>query len=174
MREALSARFPAVAADRTHHRLLAREALASALYLALVLLASLVAVPRGSLPSDTVMVKLIFGAGLGLLVAHWFAFRLAAHITAEDGTWTATASQEAAAQLVGGLAVATLASLPYLLLDGRTAWLSDLLILSALPALAGAWIARLQGRSWVFTVVGGAITFCVGCGVVLLKALLAH
>ena len=174
MRETLTARLPVLRADRQHHRLLAREALASALYLALVLLTSLVAVPRGSLPSDPVMVQLIFGAGLGLLVMHWFAFRLAAHITAEDGTWTATASQEAAAQLLGGLAVATLAALPYLLLDGRTAWLSDLLLLSALPAVAGAWIARLRGRSWGFAVLGGVGAFVVACAVVVLKSALSH
>jgi len=174
VRETLTERFPLLRADRTHHRVLAREAMASALYLALVLLTGLLTVPRGSLPSDAVMVELIFGAGLGLLVMHWFSFRLAAHITAEDGTWTATASQEAAAQLVGGFVVATLAALPFLLLDGTTAWLSDLLLLSALPAVAGGWIARLRGRSWSFTLLSGLLTFLLACGVVALKSALSH
>ncbi len=165
---------PEQAAARAHHRLLAREALASALYLALVLLTALVAVPEEQLPSDRAIVQLIFGAGLGLLVAHWFAFRLAARITTEEGHWSPTASQEVAAQLLGGLAVCVLGSLPFLLFDGRTALVESLLLLSALPAVAGGWIARLQGRSWSFAVYSGVLAFLVGCAIVAIKTSLSH
>ena len=104
-----------------HRRALARELLASALYVALVLLAALIAVPADRLPPDADMVWLMLGTAIGLLLAHWLAFRLAARITAEDGGWTPSAAQEAAAQLMGGLAVAVLAAAPFLVLDGTAA-----------------------------------------------------
>lgn len=157
-----------------HRRLLARETLASALYLSLVLLSSLVAVPRESLPDDTALVGIIFGVTIGLVAAHWFAFRLAAHITAEDGNWTPTAAQEAVAQLIGGLMVAALAALPFLLLDGRGAWRTALIVLAAVPTLVGMGIARMRERSWYFTILYGLGSLAIAMGVVVLKTSLTH
>lgn len=72
-----------MAAARTAHgRLLAREYLASALYLALVLLTALVALPAARLPEDGALVATLIGTALGLMLAHWLAFRMAAHLTA--------------------------------------------------------------------------------------------
>lgn len=165
----------AVAAEHDAHlRVLGRELLASALYVALVLLAALIAVPADRLPPDADMVWLILGTAVGLLLAHWLAFRLAARITTEAGSWTPSAAQEAGAQLVGGLAVAMLAAVPFLVLDGTAARVGSLLILAALPAVAGCLIARLRGRSWLFALTAGGLVLVLAVGVVALKNTLGH
>lgn len=164
----------AAAEHEAHRRTLAREMLASALYVALVLLAALIAVPDDRLPSDTDMVRLMLGTAVGLLLAHWLAFRLAARITAEDGGWTPSAAQEAGAQLIGGLAVAVLAAAPFLVMDGPAARVGSLLVLAALPAVTGCLIARLRGRSWVFAITAGGLVLALAVGVVALKNTLGH
>ena len=156
-----------------HRRVLAREVLASALYVALVLLAALLAVPSDRLPPDAEMVWLILGTAVGLLLAHWLAFRLAARITTE-GDWTPSAAQEAAAQLAGGLAIAVLAAAPFLALDGTSARVASLAALAALPALAGCLIARLRGRTWLFALTAGALVLVLAAGIVAAKNTLGH
>jgi hypothetical protein len=165
---------PVRAAQTAHRKLLARELLASALYVTLVLLAALVAVPSDRLPPDRRLVGIIVGSSVGLLLAHWFAFRLAARITTEQGDWTPPAAQEAAAQLAGGLSVALLAAVPFLVLEGSTALSTALWLLAALPAVAGVLIARLQGRSWTFALVTGAWVLLLALAVVLVKTALGH
>ena len=63
--------------DDAEERLAAREFFAAALYMALVLLAALVAVPTDRLPPDADVVGLLVGSAIGLTLAHWLAFRLA-------------------------------------------------------------------------------------------------
>jgi len=157
-----------------HRRVLAREVLASGLYVALVLLAALLAVPSDRLPPDAEMVWLILGTAVGLLLAHWLAFRLAARITTEQGDWTPSAAQEAAAQLAGGLAVALLAAAPFLVLDGTSARVASLAALAALPALAGCLIARLRGWTWLFALTAGALVLILATGIVAAKNTLGH
>lgn len=159
--------------SESHQRALAREALASGLYVALVLLATLIAVPSTRLPSDEALVRLILGAGFGLVVAHWVAFRLAAPVTSQ-GAWSAEAAREGTAALVGGLVTAVLAALPFMVLDGSTALIASLGILAAMPAVAGGLVARLRGRSWGRTLVSASLAFLVAAGAVVLKALLNH
>lgn len=162
------------AAGEEHRRVLAREFLASTLYLTLVLLAALVAVPVDRLPSDERLVWVVLGTSLGLLLAHWFAFRLATRITTEQGAWSPSAAREAGAQLSGGLCVALLAAAPFVLLDGSAALWTSLLLLAALPAVAGLLVARLGGRTWVFAVTTGVVTLVVALAVVVLKNFLGH
>jgi hypothetical protein len=158
----------------THRRLLAREALASALYLALVLLAGLVVLPVDALPADNVVVAGLVGTAVGLVLAHWFAFRLAAHLTAEGGRWSRSAAQEAAAQVAGAAAVAAVAALPFLVVSGRTAVLVSLALLATLPALTGALVARLRGAPTVGTVVTALVVLLLALAVVAAKAALGH
>lgn len=54
-----------------------RELLAGALYLCLVLLGAVAATPAATFPDDRQAVRLIAGTSLGLVLAHWLAFRLA-------------------------------------------------------------------------------------------------
>ena len=155
-------------------RLVAREFFAAGLYMALVLLAVLVAVPIESLPSDESVVGLLIGSAIGLTLAHWLAFRLAAHLTEEDGFAAQSAAREAAAQVVGGVGVAALAAVPFILLDGEAALTGALVVLAALPALTGLAIARLRGRSWLAALVTAAVVLLLAVVVVLVKEGLGH
>lgn len=160
--------------DPQEARLVAREFSASALYMALVLLAALVAVPTDRLPPDEAVAGLLLGSAIGLTLAHWLAFRLAAHLTVEGGFATESAAREAGAQVAGGVAVAVVAALPFLLLDGEAAVLGSLLLLAALPALTGMSIARLRGGSWFASIVTGAVVLTLAVVVVVVKAVLGH
>jgi hypothetical protein len=151
-----------------------RERLAAALYMALVLLAALVAFPVDRLPADDVVVATLLGTALGLILAHWLAFRLAAHLTDEGGVWSGSAAAEAGAQITGGVGVALVASAPFLLLDGPDALRVSLLLLAALPALTGLAIARLRGRSWLGAGLAATVVFVVAIVIVEVKAAVGH
>lgn len=164
----------AASPDPGHLRALAREFFASALYVAIVLLAALVALPKARLPSDGSLVATLFGTALGLILAHFVAFRLAAHFTAETGIAPAPVAQEAGAGLAGGLAVATLATLPFAVLNGETALIATLIALAILPAVIGFAIARLRGRTWGVSLVAGGIALASALLVVIVKYELGH
>jgi hypothetical protein len=161
-------------ASESHTQVVAREFFAAALYMALVLLAALVAVPVDRLPGDADLVATMAGTAIGLVLAHWLAFRLAAHLTAEGGFGAASAAREAGAQIMGGLAVALVASVPFLVLDGEDALSVTLVLLVALPAVTGLAIARLRGRSWVESVVTAGIVLGIAVLVVVVKVALGH
>jgi hypothetical protein len=160
--------------DDAEARLAAREFFAAALYMALVLLAVLVAVPTDRLPPDEEVAGLLVGSAIGLTLAHWLAFRLAAHLTVEGGFATESAAREAGAQVAGGVAVAAIAALPFLLLDGGAALNGSLVLLAALPAVTGMAIARLRGRSWLSGLVTGAVVLTLAVVVVMVKASVGH
>ena len=157
-----------------HRRALAREFFASALYVAIVLLAVLVALPREQLPADHAVVATLIGTALGLVLAHFVAFRLAAHLTSESGWAGAPLIQEAGAGLVGGLVVALVAAVPYLLLDGDDALLGSLLALATLPAIMGGSIARLRGRSRGQSLIAAGLALALALAVVYVKNSLGH
>jgi hypothetical protein len=152
---------------------LTREFVASALYLDLVMLAGLAAVPTDHLPSGTEVAVIMLGGAVGLLAAHWLAFRLAVQVTA-DGAWSVHASREAVAQLAGGLLVVLLGAVPFLLLPESLAIRWSLLALAALPAAAGLAIGRFRGRSWRLSVVAGVVALLASGLVVMLKIAAGH
>jgi hypothetical protein len=157
-----------------HGRLLAREFFASALYVAIVLLAALVALPKGRLPSDTSVVQSMVGTALGLVLAHYIAFRLAAHLTAEGGSAPAEVVREAVAGLTGGLLVAVLAAIPYAIWDTDDALVATLIALAVLPAFMGLATARLRGANWLRSIVAAALALVVALLVVFVKYELGH
>jgi hypothetical protein len=160
--------------DDAETRLAAREFFAAALYMAIVLLAALVAVPTDRLPPDEAVAGLLVGSAIGLTLAHWLAFRLASHLTVEGGFRTESAAREAGAQIAGGLGVAVIAALPFLLLDGDAALTGSLILLAALPALTGMAIARLRGRSWFTSLIAGAVVLTLAVVVVVVKSAVGH
>ena len=62
-----------------------REFIANALYLGIVLYVTLAVIPPDDLPSDHDLVLLIIGTGAGLVLAHWFAFHVAASALSPKG-----------------------------------------------------------------------------------------
>lgn len=157
----------------SHGSLVAREFYAAALYMALVLLAALVALPQERLPDDEVLIATLIGTAVGLILAHWMAFRLAAHLT-EGGSSAAMAAEEAGAQVAGGVAVALVASAPFVLLDGVDALRITLLLLAAMPALAGLAIARMRGRRWLSSTIAAGVVSVIALLIVEIKAAVGH
>jgi hypothetical protein len=166
--------FPGTDEESVHRRALAREFFASALYVALVLLATLVAVPRDRLPSDHAVLATLFGTALGLVLAHFVAFRYAAHFTAEAGRAGAPLIQEALAGLAGGLVVALVAAVPYVLFEGDDALLGALIALAVIPAVMGFAIARLRGKSRTRSFGAAGIALIAAMAVVYVKDFLGH
>src|SRR5438045_2390630 len=75
-----------VSAPPDHRKEMFREATVMVLYVCVVEIAELAAIPRTgtahhvvSGPSSAELVAIIWGTALGLALAHWFAFQLAAH-----------------------------------------------------------------------------------------------
>jgi DMSO reductase anchor subunit len=157
-----------------HRRALAREFFASALYVALVLLATLVAVPRDRLPSDHAVMASMIGTALGLILAHFVAFRYAAHFTAEAGRADTPLVQEALAGLAGGMSVALVASIPYVVFEGDDALLGALVVLGTLPAIMGGAIARLRGYSRTRSLGAAGMALIAASLVVYVKDFLGH
>lgn len=158
----------AASLHREHRRRVARELVANALYLDMVFLAGLVVFPADELPTGLEAVAIILGAAAGLLAAHWLSFRLAVQVTTE-GNWHEAASQEVAAQLVGGLGVAVLTALPFVLLDGLAAMRASLIVLTIPPAVAGVAIGRMRRRSWPVSIAVGLATLLAVGVVVAIK-----
>lgn len=138
------------------------------MYLDLVFLAGLVVVPTAQLPSGIDAAAVLLGAAFGLLAAHWLAFRLAVQVTTA-GRWHRLASQELAAQLAGGLGVAALAALPFLILTGPAALRASVIALALPPAAAGMVIGRLRGHSWPESAGMGAVALAAAVAVVIIK-----
>lgn len=154
-------------------RMARREFLAAALYMALVQWAAMLAIPEDRLPEDGTVVALLLGTAIGLVLAHWLAFRLAAHV-ADGGFAAASAAREAGAQVGGGLCVGIAAALPFILFDGRTALDVSVTVLAALPALTGLAIARLRGMSTTASVAMAGGVLVAALAVVAVKAAAGH
>jgi hypothetical protein len=70
--------------------------------------------------------------------------------------------------------VAVLAAIPFLVLDGADASRAAMVVLAALPAIAGTLIARLNGRSWFSTLRTASVVLLVAALVVIVKTVLTH
>lgn len=108
------------ARDEGHRQARVREGLTMALYIGLSLLAVMVALPRNVTAAlDPHPAVTLFLTSISLLIAHQLAFRLSARL-AHQGALGAEHLDLLAAQVVGGLAVTTVAVVPVLLFEGTT------------------------------------------------------
>src|SRR5512145_2782577 len=94
-------------ADPEHVVELRKEAYTMALYVAICLLAALIALP-GAGAAGVHVIGIIWGVSVGLALAHWFAFRVSARLIGA-GRVRGHDLESAAAQLLGAGAVAVLA-----------------------------------------------------------------
>jgi peptidoglycan/LPS O-acetylase OafA/YrhL len=150
-----------------------REGMTMALYISIVLLATFVALPKGSNEAhDGVhgvgLIGLIWGTALGLALAHWFAFRVTASAFSE-GAVPDKDVKIGIAQIVAAAGVAAACTVPVLIADEA----SDVETASWVPALilgfAGVVVARQSNRSRLQAIIVGGVVMVLGLAIAAVK-----
>ena len=152
---------------------LRREVATLVLYVSIVLLATVAAVPAGDLADDTEVILIIWGAAAGLAAAHWFAFHLSSQLYS-GGSIHADDVRSGAAQVAAALAVAFVSTLPMLLFGDRLGAASAMIVLSGVIATVGYAASRRAGLRRLVAILRAAATVAVGLVVVLVKVALGH
>jgi hypothetical protein len=149
------------------------------LYVSVVEIAELTAIPEDHFahgvvtgPTGAALLGIIWGTAVGLALAHWFAFGLAARGFRGERV-TRVDTYIGLAQVGAAMFVAALSSIPVLLFgDVReqetTAWVPALLI-----GVVAYLIARRTGTKRVPAVFYGIVALAVGIAVALVKSKLA-
>lgn len=126
-----------------------------ALYVAICLLAALIALPDTDAQHAHAL-QIIWGVTVGLALAHWFAFRVSARLVG-SGSVRPHDVESAGAQLAGAAGVALLASIPVVVFPASLEFELVQLELAAFIALVGFAVARGGGasraRAWVYALV---------------------
>lgn len=117
-----------------------REALTMALYIALSLLAVMVALPAVGTEDDDLALTVLFFS-LGLILAHRVAFRMSSRLVAEGSGMEPEARSLLRAQLIGGAFVTIIAVVP-LLIFGADAYPVSMAVLLLFVMIVGYHVAR--------------------------------
>lgn len=143
------------------------------LYVATVLLATVVAVPSEDLDEGAEVAALIWGAAAGLALAHWFAFHVAAHLYS-GGAIEAEDVQSGIAQVVAALGVALVSTLPLLIVGESSGAAISVIVLTLVIAFVGFTASRRAGMRRRTAAVRACVTVLIGVVVVALKVALGH
>ena len=148
------------------------------LYITIVLVAELAVLPARARGDDVglssrELLAVIWGTTIGLALAHWFAFRLAAKAFGAGGAGREDV-EVAGAQLAGAAAVAIIASLPVLLLPEDIERRAVSLVLSVELGVVGYLVARLAGQRRWPAALFGLTALLLGMAVALVKIILDH
>lgn len=154
-----------------HGRELWKEGVTMALYVAICLLAALTAVGDEVLDHDDV-IEIVWGSTLGLALAHWFAFQVAARL-AGSGSVARHDAESALVQLAGAGAVALLVTVPVLVFQRSTAFSVARVVLAVFIGAVGYVVARTGGGSRVRAAVYGTSVLALAAIVALVKNSLA-
>jgi hypothetical protein len=144
---------------------LRKEAYTMALYVAVCLIAALIAMPEGD---EALVIGIIWGITIGLALAHLFAFRVSARLVGA-GRVRSEDLMSAAAQLLGAAAVGVLATIPAVLVPRSVELLAVELTLAAFIACAGYLVARIGGSSRVRAVLYAVIVLALAVAIALIK-----
>jgi hypothetical protein len=134
-----------------------------ALYVAICLLAALIAVPEGAHPHVT---GIIWGVSLGLALAHWFAFRVSSRWVG-GGDVRAADVRSGGAQVAGAAGVALLAYVgvliapPSIELEAVQGLLAGLIACSGFAVARGAGAGRVQSAVYAGAVLVVAVAIAV-------------
>jgi hypothetical protein len=158
---------------------LLHEATVMILYVSIVEIAELAALPESHFafgrvtgPTGARLLAIIWGTAVGLALAHWFAFGLAApafrgehpgHLDTQIGL----------AGLAGAVFVAALSSLPVLLFSDVRAQETTGDVPALLVGVIAYLVARHTGASRLMSVFYGGMALALGVLVALIKSLLA-
>jgi hypothetical protein len=148
------------------------EASTMALYVSVVLLATLVALDDSADPTE--LLGLIWGTTIGLALAHYFAFRMSSRLV-RGTTLHRRDLDVASAQLGGAALVAAICTVPVILFPAESEYDVVRLLLALLLGIAGYAAGRSGGASVARSLVSGLTTLVLGIAVALVKnALLGH
>lgn len=150
---------------------LRKEGYTMALYIAVCLLAALLALPE---TASNHLIGLVWGITIGLAAAHFFAFRVSARLVGA-GRLHARDVELAAAQLTGAAAVAALATIVMIVFPAETEDDAAELALSGFIGCIGFVVARRGGAGTVKAIAYGLAVLVLAVGIALLKnALSGH
>jgi len=163
------------AATGEHRVELSREATVMVLYVAVVEIGELTALPESHFanghvtgPTGAALLAIVWGTAIGLALAHWFAFQLAAPAFRGDRP-TRLDWQIGFAQLVGAAFVALLSSLPVLLFSDLRAQETISDVPTALIGAIAYLIARRAGQSVLPSALFGITALALGVLIALVK-----
>jgi hypothetical protein len=152
-----------------------REAVTMVLYVSVVEIAELAAIPekhfshgRVTGPVGTAILAIVWGTAVGLAIAHWFAFRLAAPAFRGERP-TRLDTYIGLAQVGAAMLVAAISSVPVLLLSDVQAQETTGDVPAVLIGVVGYFIARATGRSRLTACVYAATALALGVLVALVK-----
>jgi hypothetical protein len=157
-----------------HQRERVREGVTMALYIALSLLAVMVALPveasttEGNSPSRTILLT-----SLGLLVAHALAFQISARF-AHKGQIREEHLDFLVSQLIGGAVVTIVAVVPVIVFDDATGMFISELVLVGFIASVGYASARMVPMSRTRAAVRVIGVVVLALGVLWIKSLTGH
>lgn len=149
---------------------LRKEAYTMALYVAICLLAALIALPESRVGVH--VAGIIWGVTIGLAVAHWFAFQLSARLVGAGHVRQHDVGS-AGAQFCGAVAVAVLASVPVVLFSGDIERRLVEWVLAAFIALAGFAVARSGGAGRLRAMIFAALVLVFAVAIAVVKNALA-
>jgi hypothetical protein len=163
--------------DRRTH--LVREAATMVLYVSVVEIGELAAIPeehfthgRVTGPVGGALLAIVWGTAVGLALAHWFAFRIAAPAFRGESP-TRLDAQIGLAQLAGAMFVAVVSSLPVLLLNDVRAQETTGDVPAVIIGVIAYFVARASGRGHLAAVFYGITALALGIVVALVKVKLA-
>lgn len=143
------------------------------LYVSVVLLATLAAVPAGQIGSDAELAALVWGAAVGLALAHWFAFHLSAQLYSGSGVGRDDLVS-GAAQTGAAPAVAFFATVPLLVYDDDRAVGVSVIAPAIVIAVVGHVSSRRAGPGRTVALLRGLATVAAGVIVAAVKAIVEH
>jgi hypothetical protein len=170
---------PTEAAQLEEHGELLREAATMVLYVSVVEIAELAALPESHFgggrvtgPVGAQLLAIVWGTAVGLALAHWFAFRVAAPAFRGDRP-TRHDTHIGLAQLGGAMLVSAVSSLPVLLFSDVRAQEITGDVPAVIIGVVGYFIARATGKSRLPSVFYGITALALGVVVALVKSALA-
>lgn len=137
-----------------------------ALYVSVCLLGALIAAPEESV--DAHVIPLVWGVTVGLALAHWFAFRLSVHLFAA-GKVAAEDLRVGGAQLLSGIAVAVVVTVPVVALPASIQLDVVEALLAVVIAAAGYVAARSGGAPRVRALVYGLLALIIALVIAVVK-----
>ncbi len=156
-----------------------REAVVMVLYVSVVEIAELAAIPethaaggRVTGPVGGELLALLWGTAVGLALAHWFAFRLAGHAFRGERV-TSLDTRIGLAQVGAAMFVAAVSSVPVLVLSDERAQQFTGDVPALLIGVVGYIIARSTGKSRVAAAAFGITALALGVLVAAVKGYLA-